>query len=183
MNMKTKIRLFLGQPSDAPFADFIPALVVLAVLIIGGSLLVWSDAFDTLGLSRERAKACEVTVASAEVAGAESYNPRVEITSQDGEVYSLLKSQVGNRLEAVAGALEEDDQITLRLSRKGRVLEVQEGDLVHLDFEESKNSAVLDTVVSILVAAAFDGIGLFLLLRAIVLKMNRKNKFKFGPAR
>ena len=60
-------------------------------------------------------------MASAEVAGAESYNPRVEITAQDGEVYSLLKSQVGNRLEAVAGALEEDE---IRLRTAFAVLSV-----------------------------------------------------------
>lgn len=181
--MKTKIRLFFGQPLNAPFADFIPALALLAVLFVGASGLMWSDAFDTLGLSRERAKAIEVIVTSAELAGADSYNPRVEIAAGDGAVYTLLKSQVGDRLESVASELEPGDQITLRLSRKGRVLEVQEGDLVHLDFEESKKSAVLDTVVSGLVAVVFDLIGLFLILRCAVLRMNRKNKFKFGPAR
>ena len=183
MNIKTKIRLFLGQPSEAPFADFIPALVMLAVLFFAGSFLLWSDAFDTLGLSRERAQVCEITVAAAELTGADSYNPRVEIAAESGETYALLKSQLGSRIVSVAAELEAGDSVTLRLSRKGRVLEVQEGDLIHLDFEESKRSAVLDTVVSTLVAVVLDLIGLFLILRAAVLKMNRKNSFKFGPAR
>lgn len=181
--MKTKIRLLLGQPLDAPFANFIPALALLAVLFFAGSVLLWTDAFDTLGLSRERAQAKEIVVAAAALAGEESYSPRVEITAEDGEVYSLLKSQLGNRMEAVADALESGDAVTLRLSRKGRVLEVQEGDLIHLDFDQSVKSAVKDVVISSLVAVTFDLFGLILLLRCIVLKMNRKNKFRFGPAR
>lgn len=181
--MKTKIRLILGQPLDAPFANFIPALALLAVLFFAGSVLLWSDAFDTLGLSRERAQAKEIVVQSAEIAGAESYSPRVEITAEDGGVFTLFKSQLGSRIENVAAELESGDEVTLRLSRKGRVLEVQEGDLVHLDFEQSKKSAVKDVLISGSVAVVLDFFGLVLLLRCIVLKMNRKNKFRFGPAR
>lgn len=181
--MKTKIRLFLGQPLDAPFANSIPALALLAVLFFAGSCLLWSDAFDTLGLSRERAQTKQIVVQTAELAGADSYSPRVEITAEDGSMFTLLKSQVGNRLENVASELERGDEVTLRLSRKGRVLEVQEGDLIHLDFDVSKRSAIKDVLFSSSVAVIFDFFGLLLFLRCIVLKMNRKNKFRFGSAR
>ena len=181
--MKNKIRLIMGQPLDAPFANSIPALMLLAVLFIAGSVLLWSDAGDTLFLSRGRADVREITVESCTVAGQDSYVPRLEIVSADGKLFTLLESQVGRLFEAVAAELESGDEVTLRLSRKGRVLEVQEGDLIHLDFRQSVKSAVTDVVISSLVAVTFDLFGLILLLRCIILKANRKNKFRFGPAR
>lgn len=181
--MKNKIRLVLGQPVDAPFANSIPVMLVLAVLFIAGSLLLWSDAGDTLFLSREDAQVREVTVQSCTVTGQDSYVPRMEIVAEDGEVYVLLESQLGNIFDAVAAELEPGDEISLRLSRKGRVLEVQEGDLVHLDFDASVRSAVWDVIVSTSVALVFDLLAAFLILRCAIMKMNRKNSFKFGPAR
>lgn len=181
--MKNKIRLFLGQSLDTPFANSVPVMVVLAVLFAAASVLLWSDAGDTLFLKRENASVCELTVESAAVAGQDSYVPRVEITADDGQVYTLLKSQVGDVLEDVAAKLESGDQVTLRLSRKGSILEIAEGDEVHLAFDESIGKAVGDVIVSAITAVVFDLLAIFLLLRAWVLKLNRKGSFRFGPAR
>ena len=181
--MKDKLRLILGRPVDAPFANSAAALTLLAVLLIGGSLLLWSDAGDTMFLSRESAATVEATVESCAAAGEDSYVPRLEIVADDGATYTLLQSQVGGVLETIAAELEPGDGISLTLSRKGRVLEVREGDLVHLDFDQSKQSARWDTFVSAAAAVVFDLLGLFLILRAILLNMNRKGAFRFGPAR
>lgn len=181
--MKTKIRLILGREVDAPFANSIPVLLVIAALFIAGSLLLWSDAGDTLFLSREGAQVVEATVESAAVAGAESYVPRLEIVTAEGATYTLLKSQVGDIFDALAAELEPGDEIILRLSRKGNVLEVQEGDLVHLDFDQSKQSALWDVFVSGGSALAFDLLAAFLILRCVILRMNRRGGFRFGPAR
>lgn len=181
--MKNKIRLVLGQPVDAPFVNSIPVLAVLAALLFAGSVLLWSDAGDTLFLRHENAAIVEVTVQSCTVAGQDSYVPRMEIVTTEGETFTLLKSQVGRYFDALAGSVESGDEVILRLSRKGRVLEVQEDDLVHLDFAASKNAAVLDVLVSTAAAVVFDLLGLFLLLRAVVLKMNRRSAFRFGPAK
>lgn len=181
--MKNKIRLFLGQPLEAPFANSIPVLLVLAALFIAGSLLLWSDAGDTLFLSREGAQTVEATVQSCTVAGQDSYVPRMEIVTDAGETFALLESQVGDVFDALAAELEPGDEVALRLSRKGRVLEVQEGDLVHLDFDQSKRAARWDVFVSTSVALVFDLLAAFLILRCTVLKLNRKGTFRFGPAR
>lgn len=181
--MKNKIRLVLGQPVDAPFANSAPVLLLLAVLLIAGSCLLWSDAGDTLLLSREKAATVEANVESCTVTGQDSYVPRMEIVTTDGETFTLLESQVGDVFDAVAAELEPGDAVTLRLSRKGRVLEVQEGDLIHLDFEQSKTAAVWDVFVSTAVALVFDLLGLFLIVRTLALRMNRKGAFRFGPAR
>jgi len=181
--MKNRIRLIMGQPIDAPFANSVPALMLLAVLFIAGSVLLWSDAGDTLFLSRERAGVREITVESCTVTGQDSYVPRMEIISTDGEMFTLLESQVGRLFEAVAAALESGDEVTLRLSRKGRVLEVQEGDLVHLDFEQSKRAAGWDVFVSGGSALVFDLLAALLIVRCAVLKLNRRGSFRFGPAR
>lgn len=181
--MKTKIRLFLGQQLDAPFANSILVMLVLAAMFIAGSLLLWGSAGDTLFLSRDSAQVKEITVESCTVTGQDSYVPRVEIVSADGEMFTLLESQVGGVFEAVGAEIESGDQIALRLSRKGNVLEVREGDLVHLDFEQSKKSAVWDVVVSAGSALVFDLLAALLIVRSLVLKMNRKGSFRFGPAR
>jgi len=181
--MKDKIRLVLGQPVDAPFVNTIPVLLVLGILLLAGSLLVWSDAGDTLFLSRENAQTVEVTVESCTVTGQDSYVPRMEIVTTESEMYTLLESQVGDIFDALAAEVEPGDEVVLRLSRKGRVLEVQEGDLVHLDFDASKSAAVWDMIVSTSVALVLDLLGLFLIVRAVILKMNRKSAFRFGPAR
>ena len=183
MNMKDKIRLVLGQPVDAPFINSIPVLAALAVLMIAGSLLLWSDAGDTLFLNRESAATVNATVQSCAVVGQDSYVPRMEIVTAEGETFTLLESQVGDIFDALASEIESGDEISMKLSRKGRVLEVREDDLVHLDFDASKKSAVWDVAVSSAAALVFDLLGLFLLLRAIVLKKNRKSAFRFGPAR
>lgn len=181
--MKTKIRLILGQQLDAPFANSIPVMLVLAVLFMAGSVLLWSSAGDTLFLSRESAEVREITVESCTVAGQDSYVPRVEIVSTDAEMFTLLESQVGSMIETVGAEIEPGDRITLRLSRKGNVLEIQEDDLVHLDFDSSKKSAVWDILVSAGSALVFDLLAALLIARALVLKMNRKGSFRFGPAR
>jgi len=181
--MKNKIRLIMGQPLDAPFANSIPALMLLAVLFIAGSVLLWSDAGDTLFLSRGRADVREITVESCTVAGQDSYVPRLEIVSADGKLFTLLESQVGRLFEAVAAELESGDEVTLRLSRKGRVLEVQEGDLVHLDFEQSKRAAGCDVFVSGGAALLFDLLAALLIIRCAMLKLNRKSTVRLGPAR
>ena len=98
-------------------------------------------------------------------------------------MFTLLESQVGSMFEAVGAAIESGDQITLRLSRKGNVLEIQEGDLVHLDFEQSKRSATWDIVVSAGSALVFDLLAALLIVRSLVMKMNRKGSFRFGTAR
>lgn len=181
--MKNKIRLVLGKPVDAPFVNSIPVLVVLAVLMIAGSLLLWSDAGDTLFLSRESAETVHATVQSCTVAGQDSYVPRMEIVTTEGETFVLLESQVGDIFDALASEIEAGDEISMKLSRKGRILEVQEDDLVHLDFDVSKKAAILDVIVSAAAAVVFDLLALFLLARAAVLRMNRKSAFRFGPAR
>ena len=181
--MKNKIRLVLGQPVDAPFVNSIPVLVVLAVLMLAGTVLLWGDAGDTLFLSRENAAAVEATVQSCTVAGQDSYVPRMEIVTTDGETFTLLESQVGDIFGALAAEVEPGDGIIMRMSRKGRVLEIQEGDLVHLDFDMSKKAAIWDVIVSASVAVVFDLLALFLLARVAVLGMNRKGAFRFGPAR
>lgn len=181
--MKTKLRLILGREMDAPFANSIPVLLLIAALFIAGSLLLWSDAGDTLFLSRESAQVVEATVQSAAVAGEESYVPRLEIVTAEGEIYTLLKSQVGNLFHTLAAELEPGDAITLRLSRKGNVLEVQEGDAVHLAFSQSKQSALWDVFVSGGSALVFDLLAAFLIFRCVILRMNRRNGFRFGPAR
>ena len=181
--MKTKIRLILGREVDAPFANSVPVLLVIAALFIAGSLLLWSDAGDTLFLKYENAQAVEAVVESAAVVGEDSYVPRLEIAAVDGSMYTLLKSQVGDRIGTLAQELESGDEITLLLSRKGNVLGVQEGDLVHLDFDQSKKSALWDVFVSTASALAFDLLAAFLILRCAVLKMNRRGGFRFGPAR
>ena len=181
--MKNKIRLVLGKPVDAPFVNSVPVLVILAVLMLAGSFLLWSDAGDTLFLSREGAETVEATVQSCTVAGQDSYVPRMEITTAAGETFVLLESQVGDIFDALAEEIETRDEISMKLSRKGRVLEVREDDLVHLDFDGSKKAALLDVFVSTAAAVVFDLLALFLLLRAAVLRMNRKSAFRFGPAR
>lgn len=181
--MKNKIRLVLGKPVDAPFVNSVPVLAILAVLMIAGSLLLWSDAGDTLFLSRESAQTVEATVQSCTVAGQDSYVPRMEIVTNEGEIFVLLESQVGDIFDALAAEIEAGDRISMKLSRKGRVLEVQEDDLVHLDFDASKRAAVADVIVSTAAAVVFDLLAVFLLLRAAVLRMNRRNTFRFGPAR
>lgn len=181
--MKTKIRLILGREVDAPFANSVPVLLVIAVLFIAGSLLLWSDAGDTLFLNRENAQTVEATVASAALAGEDSYVPRLEISAESGETYVLLESQVGDKINVLAAELESGDEISLLLSRKGNVLEVREGDLVHLDFDQSKKSALWDVFVSTASALAFDLLAAFLILRSAILKMNRRGGFRFGPAR
>lgn len=181
--MKDKIRLVLGQPVDAPFVNSVPVLIVLAVLLIAGSGLLWSDAGDTLFLDRESAATVEATVQSCTVAGQDSYVPRMEIVTAEGETYTLLESQVGEIFDALAAELESGDEIAMKLSRKGRVLEVREGDLVHLDFSASKSAAMWDVFVSAGAALALDLLGLFLIARAMVLRMNRRSAFRFGPAR
>ena len=181
--MKNKIRLVLGQPVDAPFVNSVPVLIALAVMLIAGSFLLWSDAGDTLFLSREGAATVEATVQSCTVAGQDSYVPRMEIVTTEGETFTLLKSQVGRYFDALAGSIESGDEVILRLSRKGRVLEVQEGDLVHLDFDASKSAAKWDVFVSTAVALVLDMLGLFLIVRAAALKRNRRSIFRFGPAR
>lgn len=181
--MKDRIRLVLGQSVDAPFVNSIPVLIVLAVLLIAGSGLLWSDAGDTLFLSRESAVTVEATVQSCTVAGQDSYVPRMEIVTTKGKMYTLLESQVGDIFDALAAEIEPGDEVILRLSRKGRVLEVQEGDLVHLDFAASKSAAKWDVFVSTAVALVLDLLGLFLIVRAAALKMNRRSTFRFGPAR
>lgn len=181
--MKKKIRLVLGQPIDAPFANSIPVMLVLAVLFIAGSVLLWSDAGDTLFLSRESAQVREITVEKCEAVGEDSYVPRVEIVSTEGEMFTVLKSQVGRLFDAVCAAVEPGDEITLRLSRKGSVLEIQEDDLVHLDFDQSKRSAVWDVFVSAGSALVFDLLAALLIVRSIIMRMNRKGSFRFGPAR
>lgn len=181
--MKDKIRLVLGQPVETPFANSVPVLILLAVLLIAGSGLLWSDAGDTLFLRREGAEVVEATVQSCTVAGQDSYVPRMEIVTAENKTYTLLQSQVGDIFDALAAELESGDEVILRLSRKGRVLEVQEGDLVHLDFDASKSAAMWDVFVSTAVALVFDLLGLFLIVRAIALKMNRKSAFRFSPAR
>ena len=107
----------------------------------------------------------------------------MEITAEDGQVYTLLKSQVGDVLEDVAAKLESGDQVSLRLSRKGSILEIAEGDQVHLAFDASIKKAVGDVIVSAVTAVVFDLLAVVLLLRAWVLKLNRKSSFRFGPAR
>lgn len=181
--MKTKIRLILGREVDAPFANSIPVLMVIAALFIAGSLLLWSDAGDTLFLSCENAQAVEAVVETASVVGEDSYVPRLEIVTAQGETYAILKSQVGDAIHMLAAELESGDEITLRLSRKGNVLQVQEGDLVHLDFDQSKKSARWDVFVSGGSALAFDLLAAFLILRCAILRMNRRGGFRFGPAR
>ena len=181
--MKDRIRLVMGRPIDAPFANSVPVLALLAVLFIAGSLLLYAGAGDTLFLSREDAQVKEITVEKCELAGQDSYVPRLEITSEDGEVYTLLKSQVGDQVNVLAEELESGDEISLLLSRKGNVLEVRESDLVHLDFDRSKKSALWDVFVSTASALAFDLLAAFLILRCAILKMNRRGSFRFGPAR
>lgn len=181
--MKTKLRLILGREVDAPFANSVPVLLVIAALFIAGSLLLWSDAGDTLFLNRESAQTVETMVESAAVAGEESYVPRLEIATADGQMYTLLESQVGNAIHILAAELEPGDEITLRLSRKGNVLQVQEGDLVHLDFDQSKKSALWDVFISASTALAFDLLAAFLIVRCTILRMNRRGGFRFGPMR
>ena len=181
--MKTRLRLVLGQEVDAPFANSVPVLLVIAALFIAGSLLLWSDAGDTLFLNRDNAQAVEAVVESAAVAAEDSYVPRLEIVTAQGETYVLLKSQVGEKINTLAQELESGDAIELLLSRKGNVLQVREGDLVHLDFDQSKKSAVWDVFVSTASALAFDLLAAFLILRCAILRMNRRGGFRFGPAR
>lgn len=181
--MKTKIRLILGQEVEAPFANSIPVLMVIAALFIAGSLLLWSDAGDTLFLHSDNAQTVEAVVESAEIVGEDSYVPRLEIAAADGSMYTLLKSQVGDQINALAQELESGDEIELKLSRKGNVLQVREDDLVHLDFDQSKKSARWDVFVSGGSALAFDLLAAFLILRCAILKMNRRGGFRFGPAR
>lgn len=181
--MKTKLRLILGREMDAPFANSIPVLLLIAVLLIAGSLLLWSDAGDTLFLSRDSAQVVVATVQSAAVVGEESYVPRLEIVTDDNKTYTLLKSQVGDLFQSLASELEPGDEICLRLSRKGNVLEVQEGDVTHLDFEQSKKSALGDVFLSGGTALIFDLLAVFLILRCAILRMNRRGGFRFGPAR
>lgn len=181
-SMKTKLRLILGREMDAPFANSIPVLLLIAALFIAGSLLLWSDAGDTLFLRRESAQVVEATVESAAVVGEESYVPRLEIVTAEGETYTLLKSQVGDLLKSLAAELEPGDEIRLRLSRKGNVLEVQEGSFTHLDFDQSKKSALGDVFISGGTALIFDLLAVFLIVRCAILRMNRKGGFHFGPA-
>ena len=181
--MKDKIRLVMGRPLDAPFANSVPVLALLAALFIAGSLLLYAGTGDTLFLSRENAQAKEITVEKCELAGQDSYVPRLEIVSSEGETFTLLKSQVGNWLEVLEKAIEPGDHVTLRLSRRGNVLEVQEDDLVHLDFAQSKRAVVWDVIAGAGTALVFDLLAALLIVRCIVLRMNRKSAFRFGPAR
>lgn len=181
--MKNKIRLVMGQPLDAPFANSIPVLLALAAMFIAGSFLLWSDAGDTLFLSRERAASREIVVESCTAEGLDGYVPRVEIVSDAGEMFTVLKSQVGNSFDAILSEVEPGDSVLLRLSRKGSVLEIQEDDLVHLDFDQSKRTALWDLFVSGGTALVFDLLAVLLIIRCIVLRMNRKSAFRFGPAR
>lgn len=181
--MKDRIRLVMGRPIDAPFANSVPVLALLAVLFIAGSLLLYAGAGDTLFLSREDAQVKEITVEKCELAGQDSYVPRLEIVSAEGEMFTLLKSQVGNVLEMLEKEIEPGDDVTLRLSRKGNVLEVQEDDLVHLDFAQSKKAVVWDVIAGAGSALVFDLLAVLLIIRCAVLRMNRKSAFRFGPAR
>ncbi len=171
--MKNKLRLILGRPVDAPFANSIPVLLVLAVLFIAGSVLLFTDASDTLFLSREGARTVEMTVESAQIVGQDSYVPRMEIVAQDGRTYTLLKSQVGGMMEAVADALQPGDEIILRLSRKVNILEVQEDDLIHLDFSAAKRRAGWDVFVGAGTGIVFDLLAAILIMRCAALKPRR----------
>ena len=181
--MMQKMILFLGQKLDAPFFNSIPVLLLLAALLIAGSGLLWRNAGDTLFLSRESAQACEVIVADCVVTGQDSYVPRMEITAEDGAVYTLMRSQVGNVFDALSAEIQPGDALALRLSRRGRVLEVQKGESVLLDFGASVRSAVLDVVISAGTAVVFDLLAALLILRCAVLGMGRKQRFRFGPAK
>lgn len=172
--MKQKLRLVLGRPLDAPFANSVPTLMLLAILLIAGSGLLWSEASDTLFLSRENAKAVSTSLVSCTLTGQDSYVPRLEISADDGNQYVLMQSQAGDVLEAVAEQLKAGEAIELRLSRKGRVLEVQQGESVLLHFEHAKRASRVDVLVSALTACVFDLLGILLLIRSVALGMNRK---------
>lgn len=182
--MKQKIKLILGQQVDAPLANSVPVLLALAALLIAGSGLLWRNAGDTLFLSRESAQACEVIVAGCVITGQDSYVPRMEITAGDGAVYTLMRSQVGDVFDALNAEIQPGDALTLRLSRRGRVLEVEKDGRALLEFGASVRSAVLDVVISAGTAVIFDLLAAFLILRCAALKfMSRQGRFRAGPAK
>lgn len=172
--MLTKIRLVFGQKFDAPFANSALACLLLTVILAVGSGVLWSEAGDTLGLTRETAKVTEITVASAEVTGEGGYTPRLEIVTQDGETVSLLKSAAGESYAALCESVQAGDTLTLRLSRKGSVMEVEKDGMVLLDFDSAKSAGTFGRILNVAAAILFDLLAILLAVRTIVLAMNRR---------
>lgn len=168
-----RIRLVFGQKVDAPFANSVLVCALLALVLAAGSAFMWADAADTLGLSRETAAVREVTVASAEIAGAEGYAPRLEITGQEGETFTLRKSDVGEGYDALCAQIQPGDALTLRLSRAGNVLEVERGGEILTSYENAMARSLGGRILNLAAAVLFALLALLVAVRAAVLAMNR----------
>lgn len=178
--MNPKIRLVFGQKVDAPFANSILVCAFLALILAAGSALLWADAGDTLGLTREAAATREITVASAEATGEGGYAPRLEITGEGGETFSLMRSAVGDDYDALCAQVQPGDSLTLRLSRRGSVLEVEKDGQILMDFEGAVARNRWSVILNLAAAVLFDVLAALVVLRAGVLAMNRKAQPRAG---
>lgn len=178
--MNHRIRLVFGQKVDAPFANSVLVCALLALILAAGSALMWADALDTLGVTREGAAAREITVASAQATGEGGYAPRLEVVGEGGETFALLRSAVGEGYDALCGQIQPGDELTLRLSRRGNVLEVEREGEILVPFDDAVARGRGGMILNLAAAVLFDALAVLVAVRAAVLAMNRKSQPRAG---
>ena len=181
--MKEKFRLIFGRKMEVPLANSKIALALAAVLMLAGTCILWHNAADTCFLKRENAPAVTVTAADVEVTGEGGYVPRMEIRTEGGRIFTLTEKQAGNFFSRARSEIQAGDELTLRLSRGGHVMEVQEGDSVWVPFNASASAHRVSNAVDLTIGAVFAVLSALLLLRTAALGAGRKEKFRFGAHR